>query len=1543
MLLRFIYKLWNNLLKFLLITVIAFVILTAGVLLFLQSSSGKSVVAGQIEDWFNNRYHGELSIGELDGPLPFRAEAKDIQILTQDDSGAAKDTLMHAKQMELRPFWADMLRRRISVHDIRFYEVAFNFDFNKPEQVRAFQRREIDEAKTDLLGAQRSLYLPGIAIYEGEVQISNLDLENEAIDIPEKFQLTDLNTELFFESEHGSIFFDFDSFSASLSGLPTESLEFAGQIYSDSTTFELNGFNLQTGESAVSLNAGASNLNSFDELLSDNDDIRYNLNIRRGSIALNEWSQVFPNLANYPYPVSLTGEIQGPINELELDNFNFQGHKAEISTSGSLRHIRNPEERELDLTFSDARIGSEEVELLGLGELNDVFNDWELITAAGALQLDPENLNITSDFDFPEGLMKAEVEAGLRDSSLVADFEIEGFESHKFPSLEISESEFNGKGTFTSNGFDPATMDGEFDVEFDQSYYDHLSFLEGGVAGSIADGMVEGDYHWQFNSGRVEGTGSYNFADEGRHLIIDGRTDNLDLELFQPYWDEIPSTSLNFDYEFNIEGRTVDEIFGFARVDIDESVVDGDSLRAHQLYVDLDSPKNETRNLRFTSSFIDLIMEGRFTPTTLYNQVGYWAEYLNEEWQQSVALEDKMATVENSFTDRINDENIEIEGIIEVKDLELLQNYVEFSPQLAVQSEMQFNLNMSADNFLLNSSFSDDSLSTGRFAADNVSGQLFAHFKQPGTIRDFGDVDINVTSDRASLYGVNASGVSLDAHLADGFFESDFHVERIGEESHVDGRMASRLTEDELQSRILELVIAGPHYEWNLDEPSELVYHRRGALHVSNFKMINEDQLLSVEGVFSEEEEDSVAYNMQNINLQRISDMVDRRVSFDGQLNGEFITRTLTTSPFFDGALSVDHLSIEGRTVGDANLSSSFNLEENQFDTELSIVTDPDTYADYLEENDNIGQEIHLTGSFAEPDLDNPENEFFSFDADFQQIDLWVLEHIVNNVFEDAEGEGRGTGTLSGSLEDIDFHGDFTVLSSELEPVFFETIFEITGDVTVNRHEGVTLHDLQVHDGRNGTGELFGNVAFNDFEDERNLDLTFAMENMRFLNNSYDPDVPFYGTAYGSGVVTVTGTNRSPVVSTTEIVDISSRSSLSIPMAGVGTTADERRFIQFVSDFSEASFVQQEFERAGVTGSIDRGFTETFTLDLEFNAPDNINVELIFDRVTGEILNAQGSGNMRITLADEEFGMIGRYEVDSGNYRFVGGDIFTRQFSLREGGTIIWDGDPANARLDIEAAYRSRPNINALLETAEAEGPAQRIPVDLVLEITGTIQEVENDFYFEFPDAIDATQNAAVLSVLNSEDQKLLQATALLLTGGFIPVGQDGFAQAQQFSTTIQERAGAVGLSQLVSAQINEVLNTNLANLDIDLNMIGFDQADLGIALRLFDDRLELRRDGQVTGEEADIGDLGATYRINPTFSVEVFHRKDPTLISAIGRQAQEESVNGVGLEAQVQFNTWQELRERITSPFRRLFGSSSEEEDEDEDDDEEEGLATDN
>jgi hypothetical protein len=411
----------------------------------------------------------------------------------------------------------------------------------------------------------------------------------------------------------------------------------------------------------------------------------------------------------------------------------------------------------------------------------------------------------------------------------------------------------------------------------------------------------------------------------------------------------------------------------------------------------------------------------------------------------------------------------------------------------------------------------------------------------------------------------------------------------------------------------------------------------------------------------------------------------------------------------------------------------------------------------------------------------------------------------------------------------------------------------------------------------------------------------------------------------GSGLVTLTGSNITPFIRTVTPVSTTAESRLTIPLLPETAFDEQSRFIEFVKSFDEVFAPRTEsLDQAGVPIQQERTFAETFRLDLQFIAPPRTTVQLLFDPLTNEVLNARGNGRIRITLEDQVFQMFGGFNVNSGDYTFVGGDIFVRRFQLRDGGTINWEGDPANARLNITASYRTRPNIGVL--TGSAIDQQTRIPVDLILDITGTIQAIENDFYFEFANAIDVTQNATELSLLNSEDQKLLQATSLLFTGGFLPIGTAADGQFAELSTSLQARAGQVGLSQLLSNQINNLLSSSLSVLDVDLNLTGFDQADLGVALRLFDDRLILRGESQFfagaeAGAETTLGDFGVTYSISRNLSLEVFHRRDPTLRSIVGNQSQAESINGIGLEAQIQFNTWSDLHTRIVRQLRRLFG----------------------
>lgn len=139
-------------------------------------------------------------------------------------------------------------------------------------------------------------------------------------------------------------------------------------------------------------------------------------------------------------------------------------------------------------------------------------------------------------------------------------------------------------------------------------------------------------------------------------------------------------------------------------------------------------------------------------------------------------------------------------------------------------------------------------------------------------------------------------------------------------------------------------------------------------------------------------------------------------------------------------------------------------------------------------------------------------------------------------------------------------------------------------------------------------------------------------------------------------------------------------------------------------------------------------------------------------------------------------------------------------------------------------------------------------------------------------------------------------------------------------------------LSPLISQQINSLFNGNIAHFNFDFSFNNqFNQVGLGVSLSLFSNKLVLRRQGYIAGEYIGrnrVGSLSATYHINNNLSAMVFHRQDLLLSSFAPASPNADVspviaplVNGVGLNAHVKFNTWQQLMHKVRNFFRKLFG----------------------
>ena len=73
------------------------------------------------------------------------------------------------------------------------------------------------------------------------------------------------------------------------------------------------------------------------------------------------------------------------------------------------------------------------------------------------------------------------------------------------------------------------------------------------------------------------------------------------------------------------------------------------------------------------------------------------------------------------------------------------------------------------------------------------------------------------------------------------------------------------------------------------------------------------------------------------------------------------------------------------------------------------------------------------------------------------------------------------------------------------------------------------------------------------------------------------------------------------------------------------------------------------------------------TVNLDVRANNYANMYVIIDELTGDIIKANGRGNLRMKATTSgEFTLTGRYDIDRGNYNFSFQTFLSKPFTLRE-------------------------------------------------------------------------------------------------------------------------------------------------------------------------------------------------------------------------------------------------------------------------------------
>ncbi|PZR19193.1 MAG: DUF490 domain-containing protein, partial [Flavobacterium psychrophilum] len=369
---------------------------------------------------------------------------------------------------------------------------------------------------------------------------------------------------------------------------------------------------------------------------------------------------------------------------------------------------------------------------------------------------------------------------------------------------------------------------------------------------------------------------------------------------------------------------------------------------------------------------------------------------------------------------------------------------------------------------------------------------------------------------------------------------------------------------------------------------------------------------------------------------------------------------------------------------------------------------------------------------------------------------------------------------------------------------------------------------------------------------------------------------------------------------------------IKIPINNTGATGNSAAFIDFLSPKEE------ENRKKGI---VVEDKTKTFKgLEMKFDVEitQDANLEVIIDKNTGHSLTSKGNGLLLLEINTlGKFNMTGDYIVHKGTYNFRYGGLLDKKFTVKQGGTINWEGDPKRARLNLEAVYATRANPSVLLESSTFN---RNIPVEVVIVLTGNLTNPEPDFLINFP-GVSSVLKSDLEYRLNDMTARQNQALSLLSTGSF--VSPNSMDAGSAVAGNLFERASSLLTDVFSEDGADDKLKIGFNYTNATKNPYVETNSQVGLTLSSqINERISVN--GQVgvpiggVNESQIVGNVEAQIRLNDdnTFKGRVFNREND--INFLG-----EGINytqGIGLTYELDFDTLQEL-------WRKIFAGETDEE----------------
>ena len=653
---------------------------------------------------------------------------------------------------------------------------------------------------------------------------------------------------------------------------------------------------------------------------------------------------------------------------------------------------------------------------------------------------------------------------------------------------------------------------------------------------------------------------------------------------------------------------------------------------------------------------------------------------------------------------------------------------------------------------------------------------------------------------------------------------------------------------------------------------------------------------MRINGRLSDNPADTVKVDLKDINMGYVFDIanISDDVNFEGDATGTAYASSVFKKPVMNTRLFVKNFSLNQGRLGDLNVYGAWDNEKRGIYLDASI-------------QDISPSPSRVTGMIYPL---KPESGL-DLNIDAHELNLKFLEFYMKSIAQDIKGRGTGKVHFYGKFKGLNLDGA-VMTDASMKFDILNTHFAVRDTIHL-APTGLKFNNMHIADMEGHSGTLNGYLRFQHF---KNINYRFEIQanNMLLMNTKESTDMPFFGTVYATGNALLAGNAIQGL--DVNLAMTTNRNTVFTYINGNVASAASTQFIKFVDktprrNIQDSIRVNSYFEQMQQKRQADEEEHQTdIRLNILVDATPDATMKIIMDPIAGDYISAKGTGNIRTEFYNKgDVKMFGNYRISQGIYKFSLQEVIRKDFIIKDGSTITFNGAPLDANMDIQASYTvNSASLNDLNPDVSSIAQQTNVRVNCIMNLSGILLRPTIKLGIELPNERDEIQTL-VRNYISTEEQMNMQILYLLGIGKFYT---EDAARNNQNSNVMSSVLSSTLSGQLNNA-LSQVFETNNWNIGTNLSTGDKGWTDMEVegilSGQLLNNRLLVNgnfgyRDNPMANTNF-IGDFEAEWLINRSGDIRLkaYNETNDRYYTKTNLTTQ-----GVGIMYKKDFNKWSDL-----------------------------------